>query len=427
MNSNQPKQPSKGFSVAGDRYLGQLSALRGVSRAIQEMPALDPEWSEKYRKAMNLFPADEAKIIKDKLKEISQGVEALTEFAKQKGEGENPEVEPIHFNLPSRSIGNFFKNLFTVPLFTGADHRNQITTGAFLMAATSSFEALLSAVAREIYRKNPSALQRSDHEFTLEELNTYATIEDAREALIFRRIESLLMESVDNWIKWIDRTTNIKLPNIVGDWMETREIFARRNIIVHAGGVASRRYISDLERAGIDTKGISVGQDIGVDPQYLDQALQRLIAFGLILVHSVWARLHKPLADTAAAWISDRQEGLIHQQMWTATLLTSRYIESLEANRHIVLDARVNGWLAHKKLDDTSVATHVRSWDVTGLARKYSIAKCLLLDDFDRCKEDIDAELKNQALTPYEMFMNPLFEGYISWTDDRGQSTSGED
>jgi len=60
---------------------------------------------------------------------------------------------------------------------------------------------LFSHLARAIYKRNPSALARSDYSFTLEQLTSYDSIDEAREALVTHKIDALLRESVEEWGK----------------------------------------------------------------------------------------------------------------------------------------------------------------------------------------------------------------------------------
>jgi hypothetical protein len=297
---------------------------------------------------------------------------------------------------------------FVLILGLQRDDRTAITARAFLMAAESSFEVLFGQLARVIYAKNPGALPRSDHSFTLEEMSTYGSIEDVRDALIARKIEALLRESPDEWAKWLKRTVGISMEEIMSDWPQTREIFIRRNMLVHTDGKVTERYLAEVKRSGGNTEGLEVGKNLIPSSDYLQNALQRLIAFETLLVCKVMAHIDKQQADEIAGWLAATLDLAVHTDRWEAACLIADSFYDVKCTRRTQLKVLVAGWIAHKNRDGIDrIRKEVEAWDVSGLHGDYPTIKKILLDQLTA--EDLSELLANGNFTRFEVLTDPLF------------------
>jgi hypothetical protein len=300
---------------------------------------------------------------------------------------------------------------FMYTVIVKLDDRSKLVSRAFLIASESSFEILFSRLARVIFRKNPAALNRSDYSFTLEQLSSYDSIDMAREALVTHKVEALLRESIDEWGKWLKRTTNIVLDDIMEDWPTTREIFIRRNMLVHTDGEISKRYIDELRNAGVETADLAIGQSLVPSTEYLQVSLQRLIALSVLLTFRVWSRLEKKEIDVAAGWLGGNVELLVSRRMWTSVCLISRKLADVNCRRSTKLAIQISGWLARKKRDGVeSIESEVIAWDVSGLEGRYKVIKDSLLDSISA--EEIEEAVLKGFITRFEMSTHPLFDRF---------------
>ena len=94
-------------------------------------------------------------------------------------------------------------------------------------------------------------------------------MDDTKKHLVSYKIESLLRKKPDEWAKWLKRTVNTSLDQVMSDWPITREIFIRRNMLVHTDGRIAQRYLSELRRAGGSMEGLQVGQSLAPSVDYL--------------------------------------------------------------------------------------------------------------------------------------------------------------
>jgi hypothetical protein len=304
--------------------------------------------------------------------------------------------------------------------------RVEVIGRAVLIAAESSFEVLFGQLVHVIYAKYPSALSSSDYSFTLEELTKYASIEDARGSLIRRRIDNLLRESLNDWDKWLKRTINVSLEHALPDWPVTREIFIRRNMLVHTDGSITERYLNEVRQSGGSIEGLDIGQSLIPSADYMRASLQRLIALEVMLLFQTLSHIEKSRLDQAAASVADKLEFCVARQMWEAACLISDSFDDALCKRDIQLEIKINGWLAHKSRDGLdNIRSQVSSWDVSGLHEKYAIAKSLLLDELT--PEELAGAVERGIYNKFEVATHPLFKKFDQSNSERYSFEASEE
>jgi hypothetical protein len=270
---------------------------------------------------------------------------------------------------------------------------------------------LIGSIARQALTVNKAALEKSDYEFTLEELMQFDSIEEARGELINRRVDALLLKSVDEWSNWCKRTLQLDLPSLTSDWPTVREIFARRNIIVHNAGIVNRRYLNIAQSEGIALpEGIKEGDFLATNSDYALSAIQLLLALGLRLTFAAWKKLYPKNAAEAADWLVDRQETACYYGMWVTALELTQAFRNVRAKRAATCRAEVYGWLARTHLyGRASVTDEVTDWDISGLDVTFAIYRQCLLGNNEAAINLIRQHLGEDGLTKYEIYTDPIF------------------
>jgi hypothetical protein len=337
------------------------------------------------------------------MRRLSESLKETEEVAQKDGYADL-KLEPVGPGTDAEAA--FLRFMLIAGLEAG--NRSAITGRAFLIAAESSFEVLFGQLARAIYAKNPRALPKSDHSFTLEEMSTYGSIEDARNALIDRKIEALLKESPDEWDRWLKRTVGVSMEEIMPDWPQTREIFTRRNMLVHTDGNVTERYLAEVKRSGGSIGGLQVGESLVPSSDYMKTALQRLIAFEALLVFKVLSHIDKQAADAMAAWLATQLDLAVHTERWEASCLIADSFSGVKCMRKTELKILVSGWLAHKNRDGVDrIKQEVNAWDVSSLHGDYRTLKKILLDQLS--VDEVSELIPSGRYTRFEILTDPLF------------------
>lgn len=397
------------FSDLGVRFCLELETFCDLALSV---PPNEEEtvssWFEANQSRLNESGRTElSRLLHEAGEAMSRAFAHISSSATNKGD-----FEEVVLSSGNRGVDKMISDLFFRIAHSVIMNRQELTGRAFLIAAVSSFEILFGHIVRATYERNPSALEKSGHSFTLEELSQFASIADARAELVTRKVDSLLMESVDAWGKWLQRTMNFDFEAILDDWAHAREVFSRRNILVHADDKVSARYIQDLKSAGISVDGISVGQQLDLPGAYVQESLARLIALGTMLVYSTWTKLYKAEKVEAAKWLAGQQDQLVRREIWSAVSLISKSAKLSEVPREIILKLLSNGWLARKRMHGLeNIEKEVEAWDISALSPFYSMVKSLLLDDL-RSDDLVDMLVENGQLSWFEVASEPLFSEY---------------
>jgi hypothetical protein len=397
------------FRADADACVRELVAFYEISAEIA---------ADSYKNIDDWISANAAVIGKEDAKDFQEILDQLAGAARRMAEHMRQEpgdadIEPFEeaIAIPREELREIFFSFYLSVALPISANRSKVTSRAFLIAAESSFEILFSHLVHVIYKKNPSALARSDYSFTLEQLTSYDSMDAARDALVTHKIEGLLRESVEEWRKWLNKTINIKFDEVIEDWPATREIFIRRNMLVHTDGRVSKRYIDELRNAGAEVQDLVIGQSLAPSAEYLQNSLQRLIALVVLLTFRIWSRLEKSELDAAAGWLAGNLSLLVSRRMWTAVCLISRKFSDVSCRRNIQLSVLVNGWLAQKKRDGiASIVDEVSSWDVSGLESRYRILKATLLDSIS--VEELEEAVREGHVTRFELATHPLFDKF---------------
>jgi hypothetical protein len=159
---------------------------------------------------------------------------------------------------------------------------------SLLTMIVGTFEVLVGDVVGMYLRLHPGALNANEREFSLEDLLAMSSIEDVREQAIARRTDEFQRRGLDGWCQWFQQH-KINCKKLALDWEDTREVFERRNIIVHNAGRVSQQYIDRVgARTAVDPK---IGSEISLSKQYVAQALDQVMVLGLLVALCSWHKL----------------------------------------------------------------------------------------------------------------------------------------
>lgn len=259
--------------------------------------------------------------------------------------------------------------------------RVDVLLASLLIAAISDFEVLFTAIAGFFFRIHPEALRAQDAKISWSEVESYSSVEDLRSHFIDERVSQLMWGGFDDWMKWLSNQLKIKYEDASLDPAGTIEVFQRRHIIVHNGGLVSPQYLAKV--AHVPT-GLTVGTALRVDIEYLSAALSKIAVLGAALVFLVSCKLcpgesQREGIDNDILTVIFR---LLQEKQWEtveriSTIALPEMTRGFECNA-----VRVNRWIAQKRLKGTdSIAHEVKRWDISALQRTFELAQKALLDD----------------------------------------------
>lgn len=143
---------------------------------------------------------------------------------------------------------------------------------SYIVSMVSQFDAFIANLMRSLYEINPDKLKQAGHMMTFADLQTFPSIEAAREFVIESKIENILRDSHQEQFKEIASTIGVQTLNKFDNWPVFVEITQRRNLFVHSNGVVSSQYLNICKSEGVDLEDISKGRQLDVDRPYFIKA-----------------------------------------------------------------------------------------------------------------------------------------------------------
>lgn len=311
-------------------------------------------------------------------------------------------------NPESHENGRVMAALFAVSDIN-EDPPSPVVYSSLLTSLVGSFELFVAGLASHTFSTRPDTAINKAATFTWEEINQHTSIEALRESRIDRYVLDIMRGSYDDWIDLFKARFGVTVPESVRPF-QVREIFQRRNVIVHNDGIANALYIEKMpELSG----SITEGTPLPVDPQYLRDAADRLASLAW---HLVWA--------FGSSWLKDDERHAFEHDL---CLVPYRHLESRRYQAVLMLDCtaalksvqdedhrlmlRVNYWLAQKRMGMLAeIAPEIESWQTNHLSNMYKLARLALLNQLDEGLELVKQLRASRELLPLQWHSWPLLE-----------------
>ncbi|MFE9100390.1 hypothetical protein [Actinomadura geliboluensis] len=275
--------------------------------------------------------------------------------------------------------------------------RLPILLESIVVSAVGAFEVQLGAITTQFYRAAPKALEagsrEQEKEFSLKDLQEAGSVEKVIDLAIARRVENLLFGSIYDWRKFYKDRLKIDFADISIDWTGLIEIFQRRHIIVHNGGIVSSQYIRRMKV--VDRTDKELGQRLTCDEDYAQEALGQLLVLGILLAMAVGFKFGSKPEVLITALHSHTYQSLISGR-WAVTRKLCKFGEETATEEGDRLVFRVNRWIATQRMEGSeSIREEVLNWDTSAAANRFKLARACLLADTDGA---FDA-LRNMAIS----------------------------
>lgn len=219
------------------------------------------------------------------------------------------------------------KEVYSLPIHTApkiqeyANHANAALDGSEYLpkiatiGLISSYDAIISDLLRVIFQKKPEIIFTSDREIKFSDLNTFETINDVKESIISKEIESVIRQSHHEQFFWMEKKFSIKLRENLSVWPDFIELCERRNLLTHTGGYVSEQYLSNCEKFGKKTQ-YKLGEKLDVDLDYFRNSINTVSEIGFKLIHTMWRKFAPSDREEADATLNTCGMNLIAKKQY---------------------------------------------------------------------------------------------------------------
>jgi hypothetical protein len=287
-------------------------------------------------------------------------------------------------------------------------HINLLYKNSFI-SLLSSVEWFFSQILHYYYDKYPESAGIQKKTMTLADLKGFDSISDAEKHLLDLKIEEVLRGNFESWLVLLKGELSLKLGYIDPIKDELIEIYQRRNLLVHNGGIINSIYISKVPEEF--RKGIKLKTSLGVDKEYLDNAISKLQKAFILIASELWKNLDRTDISRGGILMNIVYENLL-QSRWDICEGLSHFI--INDNHLPAVDkviAQLNFWLCKKRMGNyEKVKREIESTNYSDKKEIFQLGLFALKDDKKSFFEILPAALDSQQLNIERLEEFPIFK-----------------
>jgi hypothetical protein len=259
---------------------------------------------------------------------------------------------------------------------------------SLFVSLISQFDAYLGNLIKKIYELFPEKLHECEKNLTFSQLVEFGSIDEAKEYIIEREVESVLRESHTYHFEWLERKLSTPLRKELPIWSTFIEVTERRNLFVHNDGHVSNQYLSICKKNKVQLpKDLKVGDVLLVEPDYFKKAYECIFEISVKLNQVIWRVLIANDLKNADDALNDVCYDLIQKEEFNladillnfATNILPRHYNDLSKNVFIINQA-LSKYLSGSKGESDKILNQ-RDWSASN--NSFKLAVNVLKENYD--------------------------------------------
>ncbi len=264
-----------------------------------------------------------------------------------------------------------------------------IAISNIVVAIVSQYDAYLGELVRILFKISPSLLDVSNKQFPAEQIFSYESIDEFRNSLIEKELETVLRWSHTKQIEWLEKKLGIPLTKDLKIYPSFVEITERRNLLVHANGRVSKQYISECKQHGVkEIDKIREGCVLTCNSDYAQMCYSVFFEMGIKLGLVLWHKLLPSESEKLYGFIDPVCFNLIREKKYDLALnlldfmLTPSFKKDCPYAYKLVFTIN-KALIFQLKGDKQKASSIVTKLDCSAAEEIYRMAVYILQDDFD--------------------------------------------
>lgn len=168
---------------------------------------------------------------------------------------------------------------------------SKIIPESLFVALISQYDAFLNRLLKILFEIRPEYINNSERELTYSQLVEFQSLDDAREYIVEKEIETVLRKSHSEQFEYLENKIGIPLTKNLEIWPKFIEITQRRHLYVHSDGIVTNQYLKVCSQFKCNINEVKVGGRLKVDVKYFISAYACLYELAVKLTHTIWRKL----------------------------------------------------------------------------------------------------------------------------------------
>mgnify|MGYP000539146023 CR=1 FL=1 len=345
-------------------------------------------------------------------KDIKKSNEYLDKLFEEIGiDLDEKESSKKELKIPTKKLYEFARKFKKRPKVS-LQHYDILAKSSFLLL-NSYFEYLLTDLMKYYYLKYKESIGDKDLKISLTELSEYNSIEELKEHLVLKEVESLLLElSFDKLLEHFKTDLSIDLNDKHSKWEAIGECRERRHLIVHNGSIINKKYIS---RTNNPFK-FKIGDSINISKDYFLQVYYEIKLAGFLLIFNCWGKWNAENATNAIKELMFESFEFLNLNKDELTVRICKYADQIQARNEeqsdFLMRIKFNKCIAFHRLKmDKELKKELDQINVGTSEPIFKLAYSILINEKpDKIKELVKSciLLKDISMDSYQNW--PIFK-----------------
>jgi len=297
------------------------------------------------------------------------------------------------------------------------DRRQRLTfsrqlPGTILTGVIAQFDHLVQQLVREVINLKPEIISQSERAMTFKELQAFSSIDDARDYISNKYIESLTRKSHFEQFKDMEVAFGLELRKGLQNFPNFLELCQRRHCVIHNGGVVSQSYLEKLKEQGIESTA-KIGDRLPITAKYFLDSVSVVFEIGFKLIQVLWRKFNPEDNKMADHEIVNQPLYLLQIEHYdlSAEILSfaSKYIKNWEneTNELMVQVNHANALKLSGRTDECAKILDGTDWG--SRSANFQICVAAVRDDLDNCLKLLEKHKDTSKIGLESIIAWPVF------------------
>lgn len=252
-----------------------------------------------------------------------------------------------------------------------------------LISLVVFMELLISNLIQNHLSAYPEIIQKESKSLTLEQIRELGSFKEADKFIITREAEKLMREGFYTWYEYLEKRMKLKVGYVDTNLLDIIEIFQRRNLVVHNGGIVNSIYLSKVDEKF--SKDTEIGNSILITKEYIENAIDKIEISGILLLLAIWEKSPNQHKDMIL-YLSELGYDIMLEERWLIAQEIYKFIKNYKKSDEIDrTTSEVNYWQCVKwsnRFDEIKI--QVNEADYSAKSMRFQICLVALQEDYDK-------------------------------------------